>query len=377
MRIPHGHIDIGRALAVEVIIEHLVGTHPAQLDAGLALDDDKALHLARVVVVAPGDTGHRGREAHLPPYPYLHRLDKTAAGIGVLHQLHREVLLHVDVAAEGVEQIPLVPVTERRDNALLEVEALELAEAVEHLAHLHGKVEGHFVAFDHHLGNLGLTADPLADVFAQRTHIDEMHLAVLHHHRLLAVGQLIGKRSDKRVVVGAAEGSEDIGYHQPGERGPLTAGPLLEQATPLALAATVLVAALLLRTRRKEHIGAHPGRLHRLDKLAHQLHVGLIQHLRIGVTVHCRQMHNDIALPHKRLQPFPVGKKGILERYPLEHFGPEPQRMVQMCTHETSLPGNSYSYHTPSYAFRFKSSRTRSSLSSNCFISSTSRRCVL
>ena len=131
MSVPHRHIDIGGLVSVEEIIQHFIGADLAKLNAGFPFDDNKTLHLAGMIMIAPRHSRDGSREAHLSPYPYFHGLDKTAPSVGMLHQTYREMGAHIDIAAEGIEQIGLVTVAQRRDNTLFKIKCAILLEQAE------------------------------------------------------------------------------------------------------------------------------------------------------------------------------------------------------------------------------------------------------
>ena len=80
-------------------------------------------------------------------------------------------------------------------------------------------------------------------------------------------------------------------------------------------------------------------RLHRRDQLLHQPDIGVVDHLRIGMTVHRRQMHNHVTLFYEVPQGFFVGKELIPAWNPL-YIRLSPQQVVEMGADKTGLPGD-------------------------------------
>ena len=121
--------------------------------------------------------------------------------------------------------------------------------------------------------------------------------------------------------------------------------PFAQQTAPFFLAVTVGIAAFFLRGAGKEYVRGNLLRFECGDQLFDQLNIGVVDHLRIRMTVHRRQMYDCITLPHKGAELGFILKEAVLERDPFELFIQCAEIVVKMGTDKAGLSGNSDSNH--------------------------------
>lgn len=121
MCMPNGHVNERGVVAIQVESEDLIGSDAAQLNACFAFDHCEAFGFAGVEMVASGDAGFCGTEAHLSSAVELHNFHKGAAVIGVELQVEGEEGFMVDVADKCIEEVTVERVVEAWENSLVKV----------------------------------------------------------------------------------------------------------------------------------------------------------------------------------------------------------------------------------------------------------------
>ncbi len=254
MGVPHRHVDKRGLGAVEVERQHLVGPYAPDVDAGLSPDHRKPFGLAGMEMIAAGDARHRGRKAYLSAAVQLHRLDKRAAIVGIQFQVEREEGGMVDIAEEGIEQVPFERVIEGGDDALVEVVVLKSLELLQEGRYLDLRGMRHEVnlvrtrmtlirqiftdfficvyLFDQcHL----CSNDFFDDHLHQFPDIDQLDFAIDLDLWRLVMRQLMTEGGHHRIVIRVPKWPEYIGDDQSGKMGIVTFGPVLQQLPALLL----------------------------------------------------------------------------------------------------------------------------------------------
>ena len=145
--------------------------------------------------------------------------------------------------------------------------------------------------------------------------------------------------------MGAAVRTENIGDYAPRKLPSGTLRPLLEKPAALLFAVAVGVVAFLLNRAGKQHVRRDLFRLHRINQLPDQTDIRVINHSRVRMAVHCRQMYNRITAAHKFTQAGGIGEKSVFPGNPLKLLRHGSQQIIKIGPHKTGLTGNTDSNH--------------------------------
>ena len=121
MRVPYGHIHIGRFTAVDVEIQYLIGTDPAELYPGFAFDNRKTFGLAGMEMIAAGNAGMGGGERYLSAGFQFHGFHEAAPVIGLQFKFYGKKFFVIDIADKCIEQVPFERIAEGREDTLIEI----------------------------------------------------------------------------------------------------------------------------------------------------------------------------------------------------------------------------------------------------------------
>jgi hypothetical protein len=106
-----------------------------------------------------------------------------------------------------------------------------------------------------------------------------------------------------------------------GEAGMVAFSPLRQQFAAILFRFAVEVVALFLGGGGEQDVGRGTGGFAGGNELLHQAYVGVVDHLRVAVAVHGRQVHNGIAVFYEGLKFFFLLKEIILTGDALKGVG--------------------------------------------------------
>lgn len=96
--------ESGAGIGIDDKLDDPIGSYPTQLDAGLALDDDKTLEFSRMVMIPAGDLWSGRGKGNLPSaLVQLEEFHKMAAVIDVGKQFTRKKRGIIDVGDKCIE----------------------------------------------------------------------------------------------------------------------------------------------------------------------------------------------------------------------------------------------------------------------------------